>query len=302
MHTTGTTSPEGVHQLAPGLGERRPMAPPSGGNFTLPAGMQPQQTAQEPQAALPGHPVNLAGSTSPAPAVIAQGVPAHYPQQPFVAQGVQAMGFQSEQPIVQQFAPQVEKVATWEYGENGAGWYTLAPRYNGLGGPGIIRTPNRAEAEAWGYRIVGGPGEPFVVQATNGLMNPPEGVQLQARRTEQQPPQSVQLPAAPRGYQSQQAHVPPGMLGQPLQHAQPLNGGAPVQLATTGQGGQYPSAPVPWPPYPTTAAPLTVQPQAVHTHMAQQGTMVRLEGDPSAVEAALGMLMMRGLRVTVVPS
>ena len=225
MHTTGTTSPEGVHQLAPNLGERRPMEPPSGGHFKMPAGYGP----------------------SPAPS-------------PEGSRAVQ---------------PQLD-----------------------------------------------------ATQAAPQVILPPANVLV---HTPQQPP-------ALAGYQSAPTHVPPGMVAQAVFHdpSGQQGGTATPLLAAPYQhtGTPYPSGPTTlWPthtgtmprplgpmevappqrvvtyPHPAdivlphnqpTAAPLTIQPQTVHTHLAQNGITVRLEGDSQALEAALGMLMLRGVRVAVV--
>lgn len=228
MHTTGTTSPEGVHQLAPNLGERRPMAPPSDGHFKLPAGYGPQALVQEPQAALPGHKVELAGSTSPMPG------------QPFVAQGVQALGFsQPPAPAGYQSAPThvppgmvVQAVVHDPSGQHGG---TAAP---------LLAAPYQHTGTPY-------PNGPTTLWPTHtGTMPRPLGPMEVA------PPQRVVTYPHPADIV--------------LPHNQP------------------------------TAAPLTIQPQTVHTHLAQNGITVRLEGDSQALEAALGMLMLRGVRVAVV--
>lgn len=80
LHTTGTTTPDGVHTLAPGLGERRPMEPPSGGHFKLPEGFpgaqqaQPAPALQQPQQPQP--PQQPAPVSAPAPMMLPPAPPA----------------------------------------------------------------------------------------------------------------------------------------------------------------------------------------------------------------------------------
>lgn len=231
MHTTGTTTPEGVHTLAPGMGERRPMAPPSGGHFTLPGG-----TATEPQ---------TASSPAETPRAVAQPeVPVHVAQQAVAP------------------APHVP----------------LPPEY---GQTATSQSPASTHA---------------------------------AR---------VALPPAPRGYQSAPAGVPAGMVGQAvvhnatgvgLAHASPLQRELPP-VPTHVPYVLPPSAetaPAPMPYQAGVHVPQPTAAPAIHEVRLVDGERVpppgydapaltlRIEGPQPQLEAAIGMLMMRGLRVTVV--
>lgn len=237
MHTTGTTTPEGVHTLAPGLGQRRPMAPPSGGHFKL-----PEAVAQ------------VLGVDHPAAAAVAAVVAPAAP-------------------------PQAAAPAPTSSPEPRPG---LPPEYN--------QTALRQAPGAWGA-----PGAPASVAPVTAppVASVPAPTGLGALA-----PTALPLPPAPWGYQSAPAHVPAGMLAVPLHpagtftpEAPPASGvfKGPAQVHYTADEAQW--AP-PRPPQQAAAQVAAQQPVGQPA-----GRTVRLSGDPGQLEAALGVLIMRGVGV-----
>lgn len=230
MHTTGTTTPDGVHQLAPGLGERRFMPPPSGGQFKLPGEQAQAQALQQ---------------TAQAVAVPPQMV---HPSIDLPAPG-RPLGYQGAPP-----AP--------------AG-YQSAPTHVP---PGMV---------------------PHTVQhaAPQGL----SGMQ----------PQGFMAVNTPGGFQP----APPTTTTNTTSWPRPLGS---MEVAPPTHTHPAPSAP--WPPaqphpltpipstYPADVMPSVPQPHAHQRATLTPGTVVRLEGPQDVIEAAIGMLMLRGLHVTVLPS
>lgn len=294
MHTTGTTTPDGVHQLAPGLGERRFMPPPSGGHFKLPAELQAPQTPQvaqvahEPQAALPGHPVNLEGAAHMQVAAAVQQLAAQPPQ---------------VEPTRETYVGLPAAIQQVVGGLRPAEAQALQERF-----PSVA--PNMAQHAAHRGLLPQAPPAPAGYQSAPMSVPPgmvPHTVQHAAPQgLSGMQPQGFMAVNTPGGFQP--AMVPPTTTTNTTR-PRPLG-----SMEVAPPTHTFPAPTAPWPPvqpHPLMPSPSThpadVMPSvpAPHTHARAtptSGTVLRLEGPQDVIEAAIGMLMLRGLHVTVLPA
>lgn len=303
MHTTGTTTPDGVHQLAPGLGERRFMPPPSGGHFKLPAELQAAQTAQTPQAPMTetgsaprplGAPVHTFVQNDGTRIPLAEHVHAVNLEGAMHMQGLPA----AVQQVVGSLTPAETQALQERMPDLSAGVQALVAQKHqataAVGAPLQMRQAPPAPAGYQSTPMSVPPGMvPHTVQhaAPQGL----SGMQ----------PQGFMVVNTPGGFQP----APPTTTTNTTSWPRPLGS---MEVAPPTHTHPAPSAP--WPPaqphpltpipstYPADAMP-SVQPPHVHQRATlTPGTVLRLEGPQDVIEAAIGMLMLRGLHVTVLPS
>lgn len=290
MHTTGTTTPDGVHQLAPGLGERRFMPPPSGGQFKLPGELQPPPGAHSEAQAHVGSP---SAATNALP-------------QEQLAHPARTQSGAAQQPP----RPSMDMPAPGQpLGYQGAPAASAAPAAPQERFPSVA--PNMAQHAA--HRGLLPQAQPAPAGYQSAPMSVPPGmvphtVQHAAPQgLSGMQPQGFMAVNTPGGFQP--AMVPPTTTTNTTNWPRPLGS---MEVAPPTHTSPAPSAP--WPPaqphpltpspstYPADAVPAVPQPHVHQRATLTPGTVLRLEGPQDVIEAAIGMLMLRGLHVTVVPA